>query len=161
MTIEIKYCPIGIIKSPFKEIDGMPIQPLGAGGIRGEAEIFPEYEKGLQDIDGYSHLILIYHLHLCKGMELLIKPFLEDKLHGVFSTRAPNRPNPIGISVVKLVSVQANRLIIEDVDILDQTPLLDIKPFVSSFDNRYETKDGWLTARQLEARTKRSDTRFR
>lgn len=160
MVTEIKYCPIGIIHSPFKDIEGMPIQSAAAAGIRGSVELFTEYEQGLQDIDGYSHIILIYHFHLSKNCDLLVKPFLDDKLRGVFATRAPKRPNPIGFSIVKLVSVDGNRLEIEDVDIIDQTPLLDIKPYVSSFDNRHETKDGWLTERQLEARTRISDDRF-
>ncbi len=160
MTTEIKYFPIGIIHSPFKDVDGMPIQSSAAEGIRGSVELHAEYEKGLQDIDGYSHIILIYHFHLSKNCDLLVKPFLDNKLRGVFATRAPKRPNSIGFSIVKLVSVDGNRLEIEDVDIIDQTPLLDIKPYVSDFDNRYETKDGWLTEKQLGARTKRSDNRF-
>jgi tRNA (adenine37-N6)-methyltransferase len=160
MTTEIKYFPIGIIHSPFKDVDGMPIQSSAAEGIRGSVELLAEYEKGLQDIDGYSHIILIYHFHLSKNCDLLVKPFLDDKLRGVFATRAPRRPNSIGFSIVKLIRVDGNRLEIEDVDIIDQTPLLDIKPYVSNFDNRYETKDGWLTEKQLAARTKRSDNRF-
>ncbi|MGC8604866.1 MAG: tRNA (N6-threonylcarbamoyladenosine(37)-N6)-methyltransferase TrmO [Desulfomonilaceae bacterium] len=158
---EIVFKPIGIIRSGFKDIEGMPIQPLGAQGVKGIVEVYPEYAKGLQDIDGYSHLILIYLFHLSKSSDLLVKPFLDNKLRGVFSTRAPKRPNPIGFSVVKLLAVKDNRLEIEDVDIVDNTPLLDIKPFVSDFDNRYDTRNSWLSDKQLEARVKRSDKRFK
>lgn len=161
MIEEITYYPIGVIHSPFKDIEGMPIQSAAGGGIRGSVELLAKFELGLQDVDGYSHIVLIYHFHRSKNYELLVKPFLDDKLRGIFATRAPKRPNAIGFSIVKLVGVKGNVLEIEDVDILDQTPLLDIKPFVSNFDNRYETKDGWLTEKQLEARTKRSDARFR
>jgi len=153
--------PIGIIRSGFQDVEGMPKQPVGPQGIRGVVELYPEYEKGLQDIDGYSHLILIYHFHLSKSGDLLVKPFLDEKLRGVLSTRAPKRPNPIGFSVVKLLSVKENKLEVEDLDIVDKTPLLDIKPFVSEFDNRYETRNGWLSKKQLEARYKRSDERFK
>ncbi len=158
---KVVFKPIGIIRSGFQDIEGMPIQPLGAQGVKGIVEVYPEYAKGLQDIDGYSHLILIYLFHLSKSSDLLVKPFLDDKLRGVFSTRAPKRPNPIGFSVVKLLAVEDNRLEIEDVDIVDKTPLLDIKPFVSDFDNRYDTRNGWLSDKQLEARIKKSDERFR
>jgi tRNA (adenine37-N6)-methyltransferase len=157
---EIAYKPIGTIQTSFQDVEGMPIQPLGAEGTKGSVELFPEYTEGLQDIEGYSHLILIYHFHLSRGSSLLVKPFLDDKLRGVFATRAPKRPNPIGFSVVRLISVNKNRLEIEDADIVDGTPLLDIKPFVSDFDNRYDTRTGWMTGKQLQARVKRSDERF-
>jgi tRNA (adenine37-N6)-methyltransferase len=159
-TREIVYKPIGTIRTSFQNVEGMPIQPLGAEGTKGSVELFPEYTEGLHDIEGYSHLILIYHFHLSKGASLLVKPFLDDKLRGVFATRAPKRPNSIGFSVVRLTSVNQNRLEIEDADIVDGTPLLDIKPFVSDFDNRYDTKTGWMTGKQLQARAKRSDERF-
>jgi len=127
---EIKYVPIGIIHSPFKDIKGMPIQPTGARGIAGTIEIDSKYVNGLKDIEGFSHIILIYHFHLSKGYSLEVIPFMDDRLHGVFSTRAPRRPNPIGISVVRLIKVKGYTLHIEDIDIADGTPLLDIKPYV-------------------------------
>ena len=139
---DIKYDPIGIIPSPYNEIEGMPIQPCAATGVRGTIEINPEYAGGLKDLDGFSHIILIYHLHASKGFSLEVIPFLDDPPKGVFATRAPQRPNPIGLSIVKLIEVRGNILHIENVDILDNTPLLDIKPYVSQFDDRIRLKWG-------------------
>ena len=144
---EIRYRAIGIIRSPFKDIKGMPIQPTGAKGVIGTIEIEPAYVAGLKDIEGFSHLILIYHFHLSEGCSLEVKPFMDDSLHGVFSTRAPRRPNSIGISVVRLVKVEGCTLHIEDVDIVDGTPLLDIKPYVPAFDTRRVERTGWLSKR--------------
>jgi tRNA-Thr(GGU) m(6)t(6)A37 methyltransferase TsaA len=144
---EIKYKPIGIIRSPFEDIHGMPIQPTGARGTAGSVEIEPEYADGLQDVEGFSHIILIYHFHRSEGYSLEVKPFMDDHLHGVFATRAPRRPNPIGMSIVRLVKVKGCTLHIEDVDIVDGTPLLDIKPYVPQFDVREIEKTGWLFGR--------------
>jgi len=141
---EIKYKPIGIIHSPFKKPQGMPIQTTAAKGIRGTVEIFPEYAEGLKDIEGFSHIILICHFHLSKKASLKVKPFMDNQLRGVFSTRAPSRPNPIGLSIVRLVGVEERTLLIQDVDIIDGTPLLDIKPYVPDFDSREDNKIGWL-----------------
>ena len=158
---KVIYRPIGVIRSPFKEIKGMPIQPTGALGIAGTVEIESSYEDGLKDIEGFSHLILIYHLHLSKGYSLKVKPFLDNRLHGVFSTRAPNRPNPIGISVVRLLKVEVCILHIADVDIVDGTPLLDLKPYVPEFDTRPATRTGWLSKLANEAYHMRADERFK
>ena len=158
---EIRYRPIGIIHSPFREVDGMPIQPSGALGIKGTVELFREYSAGLKDIDGFSHIILVYHFHLSRGYTLEAKPFLEEKTHGIFAIRAPARPNPIGISVVRLVRVQDNILDIEDVDIVDGTPLLDIKPYVPDFDWRKADRTGWLSTRSQHAKKHKSDARFK
>lgn len=141
---EIKYKPIGIIHSQFKEPRGIPVQPTAAKGIKGTVEVFTNYAEGLKDIEGFSHIILIYHFHLAKGSSLKMKPYMDNKIHGVFSTRAPSRPNPIGISIVRLVMVEKNLLHIQDVDIVDGTPLLDIKPYVPAFDVRRVKKIGWL-----------------
>jgi len=141
---EIKYKPIGVIHSPFKEPKGTPIQPAGAKGIDGIVEIFPEYAEGLKDIEGFSHVILLYHFHLSKGSKLIAKPYMDNETHGVFAMRGPNRPNPIGISVVRLVKVEGDMLHIQDVDIVDGTPLLDIKPYVPEFDTREVERIGWL-----------------
>lgn len=141
---EIKYKPIGIIHSQFKEPRGTPVQPTAAKGIKGTVEVFTNYAEGLKDIEGFSHIILIYHFHLAKGSSLKMKPYMDNKIHGVFSTRAPSRPNPIGISIVRLVMVEKNLLHIQDVDIVDGTPLLDIKPYVPAFDVRRVKKIGWL-----------------
>jgi tRNA-Thr(GGU) m(6)t(6)A37 methyltransferase TsaA len=141
---EMKYKPIGIIHSPFKEPKGTPIQPAGAKGINGTVEIFPEYVEGLKDIGGFSHIILLYHFHLSKGSALIAKPYMDNEAHGVFAMRGPSRPNPIGISVVCLVKVEGNMLHIRDVDIVDGTPLLDVKPYIPEFDIREVERIGWL-----------------
>jgi tRNA-Thr(GGU) m(6)t(6)A37 methyltransferase TsaA len=158
---EIRYRPIGIIHSPFKEIEGMPIQPCGATGVRGSVEIKPKYVNGLKEIDGFSHIILIYHFHISKGFSLEIIPFLDDHPKGVFATRAPKRPNPIGLSIVKLIKVEKNILYIEDVDILDNTPLIDIKPYVSIFDALDQAKLGWFSKAKYNVRNTKSDLRFK
>jgi tRNA (adenine37-N6)-methyltransferase len=158
---KIVYQPIGTIHSPFQTIQGMPIQPAGAKGVQGTVEINPEYVDGLQDIEGFSHIILIYHFHLSKGYSLKVKPFLDENLRGVFATRAPKRPNPIGISVVRLLKLEKNILYIEDVDIVDGTPLLDIKPYVPEFDVQKVEKIGWLSQKIKKARRVKSDKRFK
>jgi len=158
---EIRYKPIGIIHSPFKDIKGMPIQPTGAKGVLGTVEIEPEYVLGLKDIEGFSHIFLLYHFHLSEGYSLKVKPFMDDNLHGVFATRAPRRPNSIGISVVKLVRVEGSTLHIEDVDIVDRTPLLDIKPYVPEFDIRKVERTGWLSQKAEKVYETKADERFR
>jgi tRNA-Thr(GGU) m(6)t(6)A37 methyltransferase TsaA len=139
----------------------MPIQPCAAMGVRGTVEIKPEYAGGLKDIDGFSHIILIYHLHVSKGFSLEVIPFLDDHPKGVFATRAPKRPNPIGLSIVKLIEVKGNILHIENVDILDDTPLLDIKPYVSQFDVQDQAEMGWYSKAKYNVRDKKSDLRFK
>lgn len=141
---EIKYKPIGIIHSPFKKPTGTPIQPAAGKSIKGTVEVFPEYAEGLKDLEGFSHIILIYHLHLSQGWCLKVKPFMDNELRGVFATRAPSRPNPIGLSVVHLVRIEKNILYIQDLDIVDKTPLLDIKPYVPEFETKEVKKLGWL-----------------
>ncbi len=158
---KIHYTPIGVIRSPFKMVEGMPIQPSGAKGIAGSVEIYEMFADGLKDLEGFSHIILIYHLHRSRGFKLHVKPFLDDQLRGVFATRAPRRPNAIGISVVRLLQVDRNILNIEDVDILDGTPLLDIKPYVPAFDERDVVKTGWVSSRVDSVAVVRSDERFK
>jgi tRNA-Thr(GGU) m(6)t(6)A37 methyltransferase TsaA len=157
---EIEYKPIGIIHSPFKEPKGTPIQPAGAKGTNGTVEIFPEYAEGLKDIEGFSHIILLYHFHLSKGATLLAKPYMDNESHGVFAMRGPSRPNPIGISVVHLVGVKGNMLHVKDVDIVDGTPVLDIKPYVPEFDTREVERIGWLEKSVHKLSTSRDDGRF-
>jgi len=157
----ICYNPIGIIHTPFKELDGMPIQPIGAVGIKGTIELKEEFVGGLQDLDGFSHIILIYHFHLAKGFSLKVIPFMDNEQHGIFSTRAPKRPNPIGISVVRLTKIKGNTLHVENTDILDGTPLLDIKPFVPEFDAPEVDRIGWLGGAQNKAANIRADERFK
>ncbi|ASJ16162.1 tRNA-Thr(GGU) m(6)t(6)A37 methyltransferase TsaA [Thermococcus chitonophagus] len=158
--IEIRYKPIGIIRTPFKEPKGVPIQSSVAKGVRGEVIVFPEYAEGLKDLDGFSHIILIYHFHLAKPGSLLVKPYMHDEYHGVFATRAPSRPNPIGISVVRLLRIEGNILYVEDVDIVDETPLLDIKPYVPEFDIRRVDRIGWLERNVHKLPYTRDDGRF-
>lgn len=157
---EIKYKPIGIIHSPFKEPKGTPIQPKAAKDIDGSVEIFPEYAEGLKDIEGFSHIILIYHFHLVKKPSLKVKPFMDNQIRGVFSTRAPSRPNPIGISVVRVVKIEGNTIYIRDVDIVDGTPLLDIKPYVPKFDVRDVERIGWLEKNVHRLQISKDDGRF-
>ncbi len=157
---EIKYKPIGVIRSPFKEPKGTPIQPAGAKGIEGTVEVFPEYAEGLKDIEGFSHIILIYHFHLSKGTSLRVKPYMDNEARGIFAMRGPSRPNPIGVSIVRLARIEENILHIQDVDIVDGTPLLDIKPYVPEFDVREAEKTGWLEENVHKLSTSRDDGRF-
>ena len=157
---EIAFRPIGIIHSPFKDREGMPIQPDGATGTEGTITLDLDLAAGLKDLDGFSHIILVYCFHLSKGYALEVTPFLDNIPRGVFATRAPRRPNPIGLSVVRLARIAGNTLHIKDVDIVDGTPLLDIKPFVPHFDNRDATGIGWLTGKEGESGQKRADKRF-
>jgi len=139
----IIYKSIGVIYSEHTIAEETPIQPAYAKGCRGRAEIFPEYEEGLRDLDGFSHIYLIYHFHLSTTAKLIVKPFLQDVERGVFATRAPTRPNAIGLSIVELVSREGNILYLDGVDILDGTPLLDIKPYVARFDCVETLRNGW------------------
>ena len=157
----ITYHPIGIIHSPFKVTKGTPIQSIAAKGNCGTIEVFHRYIQGLEDLEGFSHIILVYHFHLSKKPVMLkVKPYMDDQAHGVFSTRAPKRPNPIGISVVKLVKIEKNILFIEDLDIIDGTPLLDIKPFVPEMDHRDTGKIGWLQKNIGKLSASKDDGRF-
>lgn len=162
MTMPELACkPIGVIRSPYKDIKGMPIQASGARGVKGVVEIEPEFAEGLRDLEGFSHIILIYHFHLSEGYSLVVKPFLDERQRGLFATRAPRRPNPIGISVVGLEGIEGCKLHIQDVDVLDGTPLLDIKPYVPEFDVREADRCGWLEGKALGAATTEADERFR
>ena len=138
--------PIGIIHSPFTEKSETPIQ-AARSNARGTVEVFPEYAEGLQDLEGFSHIFLLYTFHESSGYSLVVKPFLDDAVHGLFATRYPYRPNPIGLSVVQLIGRTGNSLEIEGVDMLDGTPLLDIKPYVPEFDIRTNTRNGWYDSR--------------
>lgn len=152
--------PIGIIHSPFTNREGMPIQPGASRGAKGKVVLDAEYTAGLQDLDGFSHVILVYYFHQANSPQLLVKPFLDDVKRGLFATRAPSRPNPLGISVVKLLSIQDNVLEVQDLDILDGTPLLDLKPYVPDFDRPGEVRIGWLEEKRDEIPGKVSDDRF-
>jgi len=138
----------------------MPIQPPGARGAAGKVEVFEEYREGLQDLGGFSHLILLYWFHQSEGFDLVVEPFLDSRPRGLFSTRAPKRPNPIGLSVVELERVDAEVLHIRGADILDGTPLLDIKPYVPAFDAPETARVGWLEGAEARVARRRSDDRF-
>jgi len=137
------YRPIGVIYSEHTIPEKTPIQPVYARGCKGEVKIYPEFDEGLSDLDGFSHLYLIYHFHRAESPQLMIKPFLQDVMRGIFSTRAPRRPNAIGLSIVELIRREGNVLHLDGVDILNGTPLLDIKPYTAKFDFVQTTRNGW------------------
>ena len=139
----MKIEPIGVIHSPYKKLENMPIQPIFSDSI-GEIEVFKKFEKGLKDLEGFSHIIILYYFHKSEKTTLHAKPFLVDDLKGVFATRSPNRPNHIGLSILKLLKVEGNKLKVSGIDALDGTPLIDIKPYVDKFDQRQDVKIGWL-----------------
>lgn len=153
--------PIGLIKTPFNDLEGMPIQPSGASDVIGTIILNEEFQQGLTDLEGFSHIILLYHFHESRGFKLMVKPFLDDQKRGLFSTRAPRRPNPIGLSVVELLKIKDNCLTIKGVDILDNTPLLDIKPYVPGFEPKENIRAGWLEKAQEKARSAKADHRFK
>ncbi len=153
--------PIGIIRSPYSSIEDMPIQPKGARGVEGFVLVDEKYIDGLQDLEGFSHIYLLYSFHEATRTELFVTPFLDTQKRGVFATRSPLRPNHIGISIVKLKRVEGNKVAVENIDILDGTPLLDIKPYIEKFDAVKENFSGWLQASDKEISKKRSDHRFK
>ncbi len=158
--MDLIYHSIGIIHSPFTSLDAMPIQPVSGASSQGVVEIFPRFVEGLKDLDGFSHLILLCHFHKVHGAALTVTPFLDSAPHGIFATRAPSRPNPIGLSIVKLVNIKGNELCVEQLDVLDGTPVLDIKPCVPEFDHRPDARIGWLERAKGEISGKLSDNRF-
>lgn len=154
--------PIGVIRTPHIDIKNMPIQPIAANGIKGYIELLPEYEPGLKDLEGFSHITLIYHFHKIEGFELEVIPFMDTEKRGIFSCKAPKRPNAIGLSTVKLQSIEGNILHIEQVDMLDGTPLIDIKPFYPKYDNRENVSIGWLEKnKDIPVEKMRADERFK
>ena len=157
----VSFQPIGVVRSPFRTLEAMPIQPVGAAGVKGTIELRPELEPGLQDLAGFSHLWLLYHFHRGGAPRLTVTPFLDQRPHGIFATRAPVRPNPIGLSLVELVAIDGPVLQIAGVDLLDGTPLLDIKPYVPAFDRAEPARAGWLEQAADRARGMRSDPRFK
>jgi tRNA-Thr(GGU) m(6)t(6)A37 methyltransferase TsaA len=160
--MKIEFSPIGIIHSPFKQLEGMPIQPTGAAGIKGTVEVFKEFQAGLKDLDGFSHIILLYHFHRSRGFDLSVVPFMDTVPRGLFATRAPKRPNAIGLSIVRLERVENGVLTICNVDIIDGTPLLDIKPYAPEFDAQHGgVRTGWLETAGKRVSGQRSDERFK
>lgn len=138
--------PIGVIHSPYTEKGQTPIQP-SRSQAPGSVEVYPEFAEGLQGLEGFSHIIMLYIFHQSKGYSLRVKPFLDHQEHGLFATRYPYRPNPIGLSIVRVEGIQANILNVADIDVLDGTPLLDIKPYVPDFDVRENARTGWYETR--------------
>ncbi|MCP4165098.1 MAG: tRNA (N6-threonylcarbamoyladenosine(37)-N6)-methyltransferase TrmO [Chloroflexi bacterium] len=157
----MEWKPIGIIHTPFKQLGGMPIQPAGAVGVKGVVEVFKTFRAGLNDVDGFSHIILIYEFHRSQGFKLEVVPFMDTRPRGLFSTRAPKRPNPIGLSTVQLDRIEDGNLHIQNVDILDGTPLLDIKPYVPEFDSHADVRTGWLEQARKTVDKRKADNRFR
>ncbi len=154
-----EFTSIGIIRSPYAEPEGVPVQGVFADGAAGTVEVFPEFAAGLADLDGFSHIILLYCFHRSQGYALTCRPFLDDCDRGIFATRAPRRPNPIGMSIVRLLGVEGCVLRIADVDIVDGTPLLDIKPYVPDFDVRTGVSTGWYATAGNRQQTV-ADARF-
>jgi tRNA-Thr(GGU) m(6)t(6)A37 methyltransferase TsaA len=160
VTATITYKPIGVIRTGHTKPEETPIQPVYSEGHAGTAEVFPEFAAGLSDLEGFSHIYLVYHLHKADPPRLRVKPFLQDVERGIFATRSPCRPNPIGLSVVRLVRREGNLLYLDSVDVLDGTPLLDIKPYTAKFDNIQTARNGWQdevdekTARQRGSRSR-------
>jgi tRNA-Thr(GGU) m(6)t(6)A37 methyltransferase TsaA len=147
--MEFVMRPIGVIHSPFNDTRGMPIQP-SRSSARGQAEVYPAYVDGLRDLDGFSHIILLYVFHRSQDYTLMVTPFLDDQERGLFATRYPARPNPIGLSIVRLFSIHDHVLEIEGADMLDGTPLLDIKPYVPDFDAQTDVRTGWYPTRNIQ-----------
>lgn len=160
MKIEMES--IGTINTEFEKIEGMPIQPTGAKGIKGTIILKNKYQKGLKDLEEFSHIHILYLLHKAEGYSLEVKPFMDNNTHGIFATRSPKRPNRIGSSVVKLDKIENNVVYISNIDVLNQTPLLDIKPYVPQLyeDTIDELKIGWFEKNHKKAKTQKSDNRF-
>jgi tRNA-Thr(GGU) m(6)t(6)A37 methyltransferase TsaA len=158
MTTLIK--PIGLVHSPFNAVEGIPIQAVYSDAV-GTVEIYDEYVEGLQDLEGFDHLILLYQFHLTTKEPLRLTPFLDKQSRGVFATRAPTRPNRLGLSVVRLLKIERNLLEIGNVDMVSGTPVVDIKPYVAAFDVRTGGRVGWFADRLEDASTVRADSRMR
>ena len=155
----ITYVPIGWIRSPFKAPVGVPIQAV-MSDVAGEVVVMPAHAEGLRDLEGFSHIMLFYHFHMSRDHSLTVRPFLDNEPHGVFCTRAPSRPNPVGISVVRLDRVQGTTLQVTGLDIVDGTPLLDIKPYIPQMDDRPGASVGWLEGKLDRIERARDDGRF-
>jgi len=149
--------PIGLIHSPHRQAEGTPIQPRWAAGIEGTVDVFPGFAPGLRDLDGFDRIWLLYWFDRAQPAQLEVVPYLDTQKRGVFATRAPSRPNPIGLSCVRLLAIEGSRLRVADLDVLDGTPLLDIKPYAPDFDVFAVERIGWFA----NARgTRTADGRF-
>lgn len=161
MKIELES--IGNIHTEFKDVEGMPIQPTGAKGVKGKIIIDEKYVDGLKDLQYFSHINILYLLHKIEGYLLEVKPFMDNDTHGIFATRSPKRPNRIGSSVVKIDKIKGNTIYISNIDVLNNTPLLDIKPYVPQLyeDTIDELKIGWFENNHNKAKSQKSDDRFK
>lgn len=158
--MQIEYTSIGTLYSPHKNIADMPIQPSGAAGVTGTISLEAQYVEGLKDLEHFSHIYVLYHFHQAGEALLTVTPFMDSNRHGIFATRAPRRPNPIGLSVLKLNKIVGHLLQVENVDILNGTPVLDVKPYVPDFDHIQVEKTGWLNHAEGVVKKQRSDDRF-
>jgi tRNA-Thr(GGU) m(6)t(6)A37 methyltransferase TsaA len=156
MTIE----PIGTIATPFTALEQMPIQPKGAADVEGRLILDPEYAEGLKDLEGFSHVYVIYHFHEATRTELTVTPFMDTRQRGVFATRSPLRPSHIGMSVTRVVAITDNIVTVKGIDVLDGTPLIDIKPYIPQFDSVENVRTGWMTKDAQSVKTATSDNRF-
>lgn len=157
----IRLRPIGVAHTPHKTMAGTPIQPKAAQGVEGTLEIFPEYEMGLKDLDGFSHIIVLFYLHLASETKLEVIPYMDTTKKGVFATRAPVRPNHIGLSVLDLVGISGGFLQVRNVDLVDGSPILDIKPYVPNFDEFPDNpRFGWLEENVQKLPSTKADERF-
>ena len=160
MHNSITYHPIGIVHSPFKSPEGTPIQSVAAKGTEAIIEIFPQFSEGLTDLEHFSHIYILFDLHLAQKKELMVVPFVDNKPHGIFATRSPGRPNSIGISVVILDRIENNKLHVKNIDILDGSPVLDIKPYIPQFDVFENVESGWFPKNKETIENKIDDGRF-
>lgn len=158
--MEITLSPIGRLETPFNDIADMPIQPSVLADTRGKAVLDEKFVPGLKDLDGFSHIILLFLLHKISGYQLEVVPFMDTLPHGIVATRSPKRPNRIGMSIVRVESVDGNILHFKGVDMLNGSPLLDIKPYYSYFDQQTQVRNGWLEGKTLRPENLRSDKRF-
>jgi tRNA (adenine37-N6)-methyltransferase len=152
--------PIGVIHSPFREMENMPVQSVGAQQVEGSVVVYERFSEGLRDLEGFSHIYLVYHFHRASRTELRVIPYMDTVERGVFATRSPLRPSHIGMSIVELLSVSGNVLEVRGVDVLDGTPLIDIKPYVPQFDCLGHATSGWMKASRADVERRRSDNRF-
>lgn len=156
----IEFTAIGFAKTAYKDISDMPIQGAGIANNLAQIVINEELQAGLQDLAEFSHIYVIFHLHKMSPPALTVTPFLDTKPHGIFATRSPKRPNPIGLSIAEIDHIEDNIIFVKDIDLLDGTPILDIKPYIQAFDNIKHTKDGWYE-QGMDPKTTRSDDRFK
>jgi tRNA-Thr(GGU) m(6)t(6)A37 methyltransferase TsaA len=158
--MKITFEPIGVVHSPFTELANMPIQPTGDSAAAGSLEIYSPYCDALKDLDGFSHIYALYFFHKVNSWKPSVTPFLDNQPHGLFATRTPRRPNPIGLSLLQVVGLEGCQIKVNGLDILDGTPLLDIKPYIPQFENPQEVHIGWLSGRGENVKIKKSDRRF-